>query len=186
MNSNKQQGFTLIELVIVIVILGILAVTAAPKFLNIQGDAQASTVKAMSGSMKAASDMIKAKALIAGVANVADGTINLDSSTTVITDFGYPEHDWETAWDEMLDASITLTTSATAACTNQFCVDESHDLTGITADDLARDLSGLTDANVALVIYPNGTALNGNCYAYYLYDDTGATDPIIGTVTSGC
>ncbi|MDP4983974.1 prepilin-type N-terminal cleavage/methylation domain-containing protein, partial [Pseudoalteromonas tunicata] len=31
---KKQQGFTLIELIIVIVILGILAVTAAPKFLN--------------------------------------------------------------------------------------------------------------------------------------------------------
>ncbi|WP_219592386.1 prepilin-type N-terminal cleavage/methylation domain-containing protein, partial [Aeromonas salmonicida] len=36
---KKQAGFTLIELVIVIIILGILAVTAAPKFLNLQGDA---------------------------------------------------------------------------------------------------------------------------------------------------
>ncbi len=34
---SKQKGFTLIELVVVIVILGILAVTAAPKFMNLQG-----------------------------------------------------------------------------------------------------------------------------------------------------
>ncbi|MGL4204867.1 MAG: type IV pilin protein, partial [Aeromonadaceae bacterium] len=34
---KRSAGFTLIELVIVIVILGILAVTAAPKFLNLQG-----------------------------------------------------------------------------------------------------------------------------------------------------
>ena len=32
---NRQQGFTLIELIVVIVILGILAVTAAPKFMNL-------------------------------------------------------------------------------------------------------------------------------------------------------
>ena len=40
---KRSAGFTLIELVIVIVILGILAVTAAPKFLNLQSDARAST-----------------------------------------------------------------------------------------------------------------------------------------------
>lgn len=37
---NKQSGFTLIELVIVIIILGILSVTAIPKFLDLQGDAR--------------------------------------------------------------------------------------------------------------------------------------------------
>ncbi|MDW3189737.1 type II secretion system protein, partial [Vibrio sp. Vb0932] len=37
---KKQTGFTLIELVVVIVILGILAVTAAPRFLNLQNDAR--------------------------------------------------------------------------------------------------------------------------------------------------
>jgi MSHA pilin protein MshA len=41
---NKQAGFTLIELVIVIVILGILAATAIPKFIDIQGDARASSL----------------------------------------------------------------------------------------------------------------------------------------------
>ena len=40
MNKIKQQGFTLMELVVVIIILGNLAVTAAPKFINFQSDAR--------------------------------------------------------------------------------------------------------------------------------------------------
>ena len=51
---NGQAGFTLIELIVVIVILGILAVTAAPKFMNLTSDANASVVKGLSGSVKSA------------------------------------------------------------------------------------------------------------------------------------
>ncbi len=48
----KQQGFTLIELVVVIVILGILAVVALPKYINLQDDAYSATVHATGGAFK--------------------------------------------------------------------------------------------------------------------------------------
>lgn len=52
---KRQGGFTLIELVVVIVILGILAVTAAPRFLNLQSDARASSLDGLKGAMQGAS-----------------------------------------------------------------------------------------------------------------------------------
>lgn len=52
---NKQSGFTLIELVMVIVILGILAATALPKFTDLSGDAAAVAVQDVAGALTSAS-----------------------------------------------------------------------------------------------------------------------------------
>ncbi len=64
--NKTQQGFTLVELIIVIVILGILAVTAAPRFLNFQGDAKTSVLSGIEGSLRAGISLIEGKAIITG------------------------------------------------------------------------------------------------------------------------
>jgi MSHA pilin protein MshA len=64
---KRQSGFTLIELVVVIVILGILAATAAPKFMNLQGDARISALSGLKGAVKSAVSMTYSKAILKGV-----------------------------------------------------------------------------------------------------------------------
>lgn len=89
---KKQSGFTLIELVMVIVILGILAATALPKFVDMGGDARKAVMQGVEGAMRSANTIIYAKAaqttgaLGAGPTNVTVG------SATVSVVYGYAEN----------------------------------------------------------------------------------------------
>ena len=87
---KKQQGFTLIELVVVIVILGILAVTAAPKFLDLTSDAKRASRAALFGSIKSASQMAHLKCMTDPSCDVSgDSTIEVGGETIRMDD-GYP------------------------------------------------------------------------------------------------
>jgi len=86
---NKQQGFTLIELVMVIVILGILAATALPKFASLQGDARRASINAASGAVKSAMAIVHAQSLIQGEEGDATADVVLEG-ITINTVYGYP------------------------------------------------------------------------------------------------
>lgn len=58
---NKQTGFTLIELVIVVVILGLLTATAIPKFLNLTDQAEQANIEGMAGGFATAISLARAQ-----------------------------------------------------------------------------------------------------------------------------
>ncbi|NTS76280.1 prepilin-type N-terminal cleavage/methylation domain-containing protein [Catenovulum sp. SM1970] len=85
---STTQGFTLIELVSVIVIIGIVAVTTAPKFVDIADDAKVTSLEAVAASMKSGLTLIYAKAQINGQ-NTGSGSIEINGETITLYN-GYP------------------------------------------------------------------------------------------------
>lgn len=170
--KKSNRGFTLIELIIVIVILGILAVTASPRFLDLTGDARASTVEGLEGSIKGAASITYSKAIIQGVTGPTGSVDVLNNDSTSDAD--------------RFDDNIAVVNGYPRASAVNGVIDQ---------DDFTAVYNNATVANATEVrFYPSGvtagtaaTFANGaDCYVTYTNAASANAGPTVTSVISDC
>lgn len=85
----RNQGFTLLELVIAIIILGILAAAAVPKFINIQDDAKDASLRAASAALNSAANLVHYRAQLDGVNKLERSTVKINGEVVNLF-YAYP------------------------------------------------------------------------------------------------
>ncbi|MFT6448642.1 MAG: MSHA pilin protein MshA [Oleispira sp.] len=158
---NKQAGFTLIELIMVIVILGVLSAFALPRFADLGGNARTASINGLAGTLRAASNIAHAQLLASGSSSTTNAELEGASVTMIAS---YP-----TADADGIGKAAQVSATATGA-----------------GADYAFSGGG---TGVGAVITYSIPGASGTCQVTYTAaDDTGATTvtPVVAVSVGGC
>ncbi|GAA4895320.1 type II secretion system protein [Ferrimonas pelagia] len=174
MNASRSQrnprhataGFTLIELVVVIILLAIVAVTALPRFINLKTDAQLAVMKGMKGALSGAHSQT---ALLIQLhpenLNSGGGQYTLENGQTIRVRGAIPDGRWNNTFANLVsfDATAQISQNLCDDDSLQWCVRQRG-----AAWFVNRGYASVAEGR-GFVIFPNGYHVNQQrCYLYFL------------------
>ncbi len=182
---KSTKGFTLIELVIVIVLLGILSVTAAPRLLNLQEDAKRSVMQGVKASLEFVIEGVNYKSIIQGTDRQREVYTEVNG-IQIQTYYGYPQEIWKNKLEHLMENSFTYLGNAhydgldlDKNCTAAVCV----------IDQIKLSNLGYSTAAYALAFIPKGHTIKTDCSVVYYFtapESQGYADVHIEIIDSGC
>ena len=167
---RNNGGFTLIELIVVIVILGILAVTAAPKFIDLQSDARLATLNGMKAAINSAVSLTYGKSLVLGKEKEKKVSITINGSPVSVC-YGYPCAA-ATEIQKVLDIGVF------DACSGNSTSGNSTSGNSTSARDWCYTGGGDSESSIKIFV-ANGYSGNSKCYVEYKQPDASGKAPTV-------
>ena len=161
LQSGRERGFTLIELIVVIVILGVLAATALPKFMDMRTDAVIASIRGMEAAVHSTKNMLRAKCALTSGCDMSLGT-----SFVTVDGVSYQLYrGWPDAGDSL----------------NSNQLDRLINASGFTASLFNPGAPGN-----ATRWTPTAATTPATCYVQYQEPQWAGGDPSVTVVTTGC
>jgi MSHA pilin protein MshA len=160
--SRDQRGFTLVELIIIVLIIGILSALTLPRFINMSSEARTAKAQAILGAVRSASQVVRAAALVRNQTG-ASGTVSVDG-ISISTVYGYPQG--------LLAANGASGIVDAAGLDTSGSNNDGVTLAGGGASPLAIQINGARDLATCAISYTQPTAASAS--------------PTITLTTTGC